>query len=204
MENWLLEISNKYLDAKRVSLACKTLIILQVIVLFSNLDILGAGASMAEMSRGLYSAVGIFLQPLQDICMTILFLGLMTILTKKGYSIPIAAYVVILVFANAILTFLTKFSGNHHGLILGLIALAYYILVCLLGIKLRATPYVTLGNVLIIYSVYDIIDGLILEGKIPVTIIVTIGILIYLAMMFNKILPPEFDELKTNNRKDIV
>ena len=204
MEKWLLEISNKYLDANRVSLACKTLIILQVIVLFSNLDNLGAGASMAEMSRGLYNAVGIFLQPLQDLCMTILFLGLMTILTKKGYSIPIAAYVVILVFANAILTFLTKFSGSHHGLILGLISLAYYILVCLLGIKLRATPYVALGNVLIIYSVFDLIDGLILEGRIPVTIIVTIGILIYLAMMFNKILPPEFDESKTNNRKDIV
>jgi hypothetical protein len=196
MEKWLIEIGNKYLNNQRVSFACKALIILQVIVLFSNLDNIGAGASMAEMSRGLYSAVGIFLQPLQDICMTILFLGLMRILYKKGYTIPISAYVVVIVFANAILTFLTKFSGTSHGLLLGLISLAYYVLVCLLGIKLRATPYATLGNVLILYSAFDLVDGVILQGKIPLTIVVTIGLLIYLAITFNKILSPEFDKLK--------
>lgn len=196
MEKWLIEIGNKYLNNQRVSFACKALIILQVIVLFSNLDNIGAGASMSEMSRGLYSAVGIFLQPLQDICMTILFLGLMRILYKKGYTIPISAYVVIIVFANAILTFLTKFSGTSHGLLLGLISLAYYVLVCLLGIKLRATPYATLGNVLILYSAFDLVDGVILQGKIPLTIVVTIGLLIYLAITFNKILLPEFDKFK--------
>lgn len=196
MEKWLIEIGNKYLNNQRVSFACKALIILQVIVLFSNLDNIGAGASMAEMSRGLYSAVGIFLQPLQDICMTILFLGLMRILYKKGYTIPISAYVVVIVFANAILTFLTKFSGTSHGLLLGLISLAYYVLVCLLGIKLRATPYATLGNVLILYSAFDLVDGVILQGKIPLTIVVTIGLLIYLAITFNKILSPEFDKFK--------
>lgn len=203
MEKWLLEISNKYLDGKRVSIACNVLIVLQVVVLFSNLDYLGAGVSMAEMSRGLYNAVGVFLQPLQDLCMTILFLGLMTILYKKGYTFPISAYVVILVFVNAILTFLTKFSGNSHGLILGLISLAYYVLVCLLGVKLRTTPYVTLGNILIVYSVFDIVDGLILQGGIPMMLIITIGILIYLAMTFNKILPPEFDESKNNNKENV-
>ncbi len=196
MEKWLIEIGNKYLNNQRVSFACKALIILQVIVLFSNLDNIGAGASMAEMSRGLYSAVGIFLQPLQDICMTILFLGLMTILYKKGYTIPISAYVVVIVFANAILTFLTKFSGTSHGLLLGLISLAYYVLVCLLGIKLRFTPYATLGNVLILYSAFDLVDGVILQGKIPLTIVVTIGLLIYLAITFNKILSPEFEKFK--------
>ena len=159
---------------------------------------------MAEMSRGLYGAVGIFLQPLQDMCMTILFLGLMTALYKKGYTIPVSAYVVVLVFANAILTFLTKFSGTSHGLFLGLISLAYYILVCLLGVKLRATQYATLGNILILYSAFDLVDGLILQGKISLTLIVTIGILIYLAITFNKILLPEFEEKKTNNRKDII
>lgn len=194
MEKWLIEIGNKYLNSQRVSFVCKALIVLQVIVLFSNLDNIGAGASMAEMSRGLYSAVGIFLQPLQDICMTILFLGLMTSLYKKGYTIPISAYVVIIVSANAILTFLTKFSGTSHGLLLGLISLAYYVLVCLLGVKLRATQYATLGNVLILYSVFDLVDGLILQGKISLTLIVTIGILIYLAIIFNKILPPEFED----------
>lgn len=199
MEKQLFEIGNHFINEQRLSITCIALILLQVIVLFSNLGFIGAGASMSRMSDGLHNAIGIFLQPLQDLCLLILFFALFVALYKRNIIIPIASYVVILLFATTVLTFLAKFSGNNIGLLLGLISLACYILVCILGVKLRKTPFARLGTTFIVFSVFDIVDGLILKGSNPIMFIISLGIMIYLALTFKNSLSTEF-EVKENNQ----
>ena len=73
MEDWLLAFGKRNLDSKKFSFVCKFLIGLQVVVLLSNLGFLGASASMTAKSDALYEATTLFVQPLLDICIAILF-----------------------------------------------------------------------------------------------------------------------------------
>jgi hypothetical protein len=187
MEDWLLDFGKKNLDPKRFSFVCKFLIALQVIVLLSNLGFLGASASMTAKSDALYEATILFVQPLQDICIAILFLALMLVLNKNEIRITLVGYETILIVAQCVIHFIYKFNGNSHGLISGIMAIAIYIIMCVIGWQLRNTPYRTLGIIIICYAVFDFL----FSSASQLQFVMDVALTAYLSISFDKTLTKE-------------
>ncbi len=187
MEEWLLDFGKKNLDSKKFSFVCKFLIALQVIVLLSNLGFLGASASMTAKSDALYEATILFVMPLQDVCIAILFLALTLVLNKKEIRIPLVGYETILIVAQCIIHFIYKFNGNSHGFISGILAIAIYIIMCIIGWQLMNTLYRTLGIIIICYAVFDCLFSLTSQLQ----FVMDVALTAYLALSFDKTLSKE-------------
>jgi hypothetical protein len=187
MEGWLLEFGKKNLDSKRFSFVCKFLIVFQVIVLLSNLGFLGASPSMTAKSDVLYEATSLFVQPLLDMCIAILFFALFLVLDKKQFHISLVGYETILIVANSLFHFIDKFNGNGFSLIGGVLAIVIYAVMCIIGWQLRNTPYSKLGIIIICYAVYEFIYS----TASPLQFVIDIGLTVFLSLSFDKTLTKE-------------
>ena len=187
MEDWLLAFGKRNLDSKKFSFVCKFLIGLQVVVLLSNLGFLGASASMTAKSDALYEATTLFVQPLLDICIAILFLALFLVLDKKQIRISLVGYLTLLIVAQSLIHFLYKFGGNSHSFIGGILAIVIYVIMCIIGWQLRNTPYSKLGIIIICYAIYEFLYS----TASPLQFLIDIGLTVYLAISFDKMLSKE-------------
>lgn len=187
MEDWLLDFGKRNLAPQRFSFVCKFLIALQVIVFLSNLGFLGASASMTAKSDALYEATILFVQPLQDVCIAILFLALMLVLNKKEIRIPLVGYETILIVAQCVIHFIYKFNGNSHGFLSGILAIAIYVIMCIIGWQLGNTPYRKLGIIIICYAVFDFLYSPTSQIQFVIDLLLTA----YWAMSFERTLTKE-------------
>ena len=187
MEDWLLNFGKKNLDSHKFSFVCKFIIGLQIVILLSNLGFLGASASMTAKSDALYEATSLFVQPLLDVCIAILFLALFLVLDKKQIRFSLVGYLTLLIIAQSFIHFLYKFGGDTHSFIGGILAIVIYILMCIIGWQLRNTPYAKLGIIIICYAVYDFVYS----TASPLQFLIDIGLTIFVTISFDKTLSKE-------------
>lgn len=189
MNEWLLDFGKKNLDSKRFSFTCKFLVGLQVIITLCNLGFLGASASMTAKSDALYEATTLFVHPLQDICIAILFLALFLVLNKKQIYIPLIGYETVLIVADSFLQFYYNYNGNdyNYSIIGGILAIVIRVFMCIIGWQLKNTPYFKLGIIIICYSFYVFV----FNTASQLQFLIYIGLTIYFALSFDKTLSKE-------------